>query len=62
MPYTGTPPGGADHGPSIHNPAMYEALVREGKSQGQAAAISNSSLKKGYRKARHRSGRRSRKR
>lgn len=58
MPYTGTPPGGADHGPSIKNPATYEALMRDhpGMSQGQAAAISNSALKKGYKKGRHRSG------
>lgn len=60
MPYTGTPPGGADHGKSIKNPATYEALMRDNPkmSQGQAAAISNGALKKGYKKGRHRSGRR----
>jgi len=58
MPYTGTPPGGADHGPSIKNPATYEALVREGKSRASAAAISNAAVHKGFKKGRHRSGRR----
>lgn len=55
MPYTGTPPGGADHGPSIKNAATYEALVRDGKTKSQAAAISNAALNKGYKKGRHRS-------
>lgn len=61
MPYTGTPPTGAYHGPSIKNPATYEALMREGHSQASAAAISNSALHKGYKRGRHRSkkGRRS---
>jgi hypothetical protein len=62
MPYTGTPPGGADHGKSIKNPATYEAMVRDGMSQGKAAAISNGNLKKGFRRGRHRSGRGRRKR
>jgi len=57
MPYTGTPPGGADHGPSIRNSAVYEALVREGKSKSSAAAISNSMISKGYKKGRHRARR-----
>lgn len=57
MPYTGTPPGGAYHGPSIKNPATYEALMREGHSQSSAAAISNGELKKGHKKGRHRSRR-----
>lgn len=60
MPYTGTPAEGADHGPSIKNSAVYEALMREGKSKGAAAAISNAALSKGQRKGRHRSGRRHR--
>lgn len=56
MPYVGTPPGGISHGPSIKNPATYEALMRSGKmSKSKAAAISNSALKKGFRKGRHRS-------
>lgn len=51
MPYT----GGADHGPSIKNPAVYESLIaKEGMSKSQAAAISNSALKKGHKKGRHR--------
>lgn len=55
MPYTGTPPGGADHGPSIKNPATYEALMRSGKmSKAKAAAISNAARKKSGRKGRHR--------
>lgn len=54
MPYTGTPPGGGDHGPSIKNPATYEAMVREGMSKSQAAAMSNGALNKGHRKGRHR--------
>lgn len=59
MPYTNTPPGGADHGKSIKNPATYEAIMRDNPhmSQGQAAAISNGALKKGNRKGRHRSRR-----
>ena len=56
MPYTNTPPGGADHGPSIKNPAAYEAMVRDGMSKSQAAAISNAALKKGYKKGRHHAG------
>jgi hypothetical protein len=56
MPYSGTPPGGADHGKSVKNPATYEALMRGGKmSKAKAAAISNAALNKGYKKGRHRS-------
>ena len=43
------------HGPSIKNPATYEALVNSGKSKASAAAISNAAIKKGYRKGKHRS-------
>jgi len=43
---------GGSHGPSIKNPATYEALRRKfGKSS--AAAISNAALNKGYRKGVH---------
>ena len=42
------------HGPSIKNPAVYEALVKAGASKSKAAAISNGALDKGYRKGRHR--------
>jgi hypothetical protein len=44
----------ADHGPSIKNPATYEAVVNQGHSKSSAAAISNSARNKGYRKGRHR--------
>lgn len=30
-----------DHGPSIKNPEIYEALRREGNSKSKSAAISN---------------------
>lgn len=30
-----------DHGPSIKDPEMYEALLEDGMSQSKAAAISN---------------------
>jgi hypothetical protein len=57
MPYTGTPPEGISHGSSVKNPATYEALMRDhpGMSKSQAAAISNSALKKGHKKGRHHS-------
>lgn len=55
MPYTGTPPGGAYHGPSIKNNATYEALVRDGHSKSSAAAISNAALGKGHRRGKHHS-------
>lgn len=45
---------GSDHGPSIKNPATYEALKREGYSKSSAAAISNAALNKGARKGKHR--------
>lgn len=64
MPYTGTPKKGVSHGPSVKNPAAYEAMVRDGMSKGRAAAISNAALNKGYRKGEHRgrSGRQGKKR
>jgi hypothetical protein len=45
----------ADHGASVKNPATYEALINQGKSQAQAAAISNAALAKGHAKGVHRS-------
>lgn len=56
------PTGGArggNHGPSIKNPATYEALKRGGMSKTRAAKISNGLLKHGVRKGVHR-GRRGR--
>jgi hypothetical protein len=47
-------PGGKQAGPSIKNKATYEALKREGMSKGQAAAISNAALAKGFKKGVHR--------
>jgi len=47
---------GSQHGPSIKNPATYEALKREGKSKSSAAAISNAALNKGHAMGVHRSG------
>jgi hypothetical protein len=44
------------HGKSVKNPAVYEALKREGKSKSSAAAISNAALNKGFKKGVHRSG------
>lgn len=44
---------GSEHGPSIKNPKTYEALKREGYSKTSAAKISNSALKKGYKKGVH---------
>lgn len=49
-------PGSKKPGPSIKNPATYEALKRQGKSKSSAAAISNSMINKGYKKGVHRSG------
>lgn len=57
MPYS----PGSTHGPSIKNPEVYNALMRKGMSKGQAAAISNGNLKKGYKKGKHRSRRTRRK-
>lgn len=45
-----------NHGPSILNPATYEALRREGHSKRSAARISNGVLKRGVRKGKRRSG------
>lgn len=57
MPYatkTSGPKGGYDHGPSVKNPATYEALITErGMSKAQAAAISNAALRKGAKRGRH---------
>jgi hypothetical protein len=47
---------GSNHGKSIHNPAVYEALRREGMSKTRAAKISNSALAKGYKKGKHKGG------
>ena len=47
-------PGGKSPGPSIKNPATYEALKRQGKSKSSAAAISNSMINKGFKKGVHR--------
>jgi hypothetical protein len=47
---------GGNHGPSIKNPATYEALKRCGMSKSAAARLSNGVLKKGYRRGVHRSG------
>lgn len=49
-------PGGKKPGPSIKNPDTYEALKREGYSKSRAAAISNAAIAKGYKKGKHRSG------
>jgi hypothetical protein len=50
MPYD---PGARNHGPSIHSPETYNALMRKGMSQGKAAAISNSAFNKTGKKGRH---------
>ena len=47
-------PGGKKPGPSVKNPATYEALKREGMPKSQAAAISNAALAKGFKKGVHR--------
>jgi len=52
MPYT----PGSTHGPSIKNPDTYSALMREGMSKSQAAAISNAAYNKTGRKGVHRKG------
>jgi uncharacterized protein YoaH (UPF0181 family) len=44
---------GSTHGPSIKNNETYNALIRKGMSKGEAAAISNGALKKGYKKGKH---------
>lgn len=38
--------GTSSHGPSIKNPAVYEALRREGASKTKSAKISNAALNK----------------
>jgi hypothetical protein len=45
---------GKSPGPSIHNPATYEALKKKGLSKASAAAISNAALNKGYARGVHR--------
>ena len=49
-------PGGKKPGPSIKNPATYEAIRRDHPKLGKAsaAAISNAALAKGYKKGKHR--------
>jgi hypothetical protein len=42
-----------NHGKSVKNPKTYEALRRKGMSKTAAAKISNSALRKGYKKGRH---------
>lgn len=52
--------GTSSHGPSIKNPAVYEALRDEGMSKEKSARISNGALNKKtlsgqwYKKGRHR--------
>jgi hypothetical protein len=46
-------PGGKSPGPSVKQPAMYEALRRQGMPKSKAAAISNAAAakkKRGQRK------------
>jgi len=45
---------GHDHGKSIKNPKVYEALKRRGMSKSKAAAISNAARGKGGGKRRGR--------
>jgi hypothetical protein len=49
-------PGGRKPGPSIKNPATYEALKRSGMSKTKAAKISNGILKDGVKKGVHHKG------
>lgn len=44
---------GSNHGNSIKNTAVYEALRKEGMSKKKAAMISNGVLKNGVKKGRH---------
>lgn len=37
----------ADHGPSIKDPEMFEALLDDGLKEGKAAAISNAAARDG---------------
>ncbi len=45
-----------NHGPSINDPEMYEALLDEGMSQSKAAAISNAAARDGRSKVGERGG------
>lgn len=47
---------GGKHGPSVKNPATYEALKKSGMSKSKAAAISNAALKAGAKKGVHHRG------
>jgi hypothetical protein len=51
LPYS---PGSRGHGPSIHNPETYNALMRKGMSKSSAAAISNAQLNKTGKRGVHR--------
>jgi hypothetical protein len=46
-----------DHGPSVKDDEVYEALRREGKSKEQAARIANASAEEGRSKVAARGGR-----
>src|SRR3974390_323017 len=46
-------PGGKKPGPSIKNPATYEALKKKGLSKESAASISNWAVGQGYKKGVH---------
>jgi hypothetical protein len=49
-------PGARKPGPSVKNPATYEAIRRDhpGLGKASAAAIANSALQKGFKKGVHR--------
>lgn len=47
---------GKKPGPSVKNPATYEALKRSGMSKTKAATISNGILKHGVKKGVHHKG------
>lgn len=47
---------GKKHGPSVKNPATYEALRKAGMPKSAAAAISNDALNKGAKKGVHHTG------
>ena len=57
MPYATDAKGplkGYNHGSSVKNSAVYEALItKKGMSKSKAAAISNGALNKGAKKGRH---------
>lgn len=46
-----------DHGPSIKDPEMFEALTAQGMPEGKAAAISNAAARDGRRAVGKRGGR-----